>query len=85
MIPGAATFLVILVFFSSWRLLRGPTVPDRLIAADTMGIFLAMVMLLTGVYYNARFMVDVVLVFTILQFVDMLVFAKYYEHGELFK
>lgn len=85
MIVGLAIFLSVLVLMSTYRIWVGPTVPDRLIGADTAGILLAMIMLLTGLHFNLRVMVDVVLVFAILQFVDLLIFAKYYEHGELFK
>ena len=85
MIVGMAVFLAILALVTTYRIWVGPTVPDRLIGADSVGIFLAMIMLLTGLHYNLKVMVDVVLVFAILQFVDLLIFAKYYEHGELFK
>lgn len=85
MIIGLAVFFVILAIISSYRLIKGPTITDRLISADTIGIFMAIVILLIGLYYNITLLVDIVLAYTILLFVDILIFAKYFEHRELYK
>lgn len=85
MIIGMAIFLVFLIIIVSYRVIVGPTLTDRLIAADTIGIFMSMVMLLIGLHYNIELMVDIVLAYAVLLFVDILIFAKYFEHGELYK
>lgn len=85
MIIGMTIFLVFLIIIVSYRVIVGPTLTDRLIAADTIGIFMSMVMLLIGLHYNIELMVDIVLAYAVLLFVDILIFAKYFEHGELYK
>jgi len=85
MILGLACFLIILAIITTYRVITGPTLTDRLIAADTIGIFMAMVMLLLGLYFNIVLLVDIVLAYAILLFVDILIFAKYLEHRELYK
>ena len=85
MIIGMAIFLVLLTIIVTYRVVVGPTLTDRLIAADTIGIFMSMVMLLIGLHYNITLMVDIVLAYAILLFVDILIFAKYFEQGELYK
>jgi len=85
MILGLACFLIILAIITTYRVITGPTLTDRLIAADTIGIFMAMVMLLLGLYFNIILLVDIVLAYAILLFVDILIFAKYLEHRELYK
>lgn len=85
MILGLAIFFVILAFLTLYRLIIGPTITDRLIAADTVGIFMGLVMLLIGLYYDIGLLVDIVLAYAVLFFVDMLIFAKFFEHKELYK
>ncbi len=85
MIIGMAIFLVILAIITSYRVIAGPTITDRLIAADAIGIFMSMVMLLIALYYDINLLVDIVLAYAVLLFVDILIYAKYFEHRELYK
>jgi multicomponent Na+:H+ antiporter subunit F len=85
MIIGLAVFLVILGIITSYRVIFGPTITDRLIAADTIGIFMLMVLLLIGLYYNIVLLIDIALAYAVLNVVDILIFAKYFEHRELYK
>jgi multicomponent Na+:H+ antiporter subunit F len=85
MIIGMAIFLAFLSLIVSYRVIIGPTITDRLIAADSIGIFMSMVMLLLGLHYNITLIVDIVLAYAVLLFVDILIFAKYFEHRELYK
>jgi multicomponent Na+:H+ antiporter subunit F len=85
MIIGIAVFLVILGIITSYRVIYGPTITDRLIAADTIGIFMLMVLLLIGLYYNIVLLIDIALAYAVLNVVDILIFAKYFEHRELYK
>lgn len=80
-----AVFFVVLSLVVMYRLIFGPTLTDRLIAADTISIFMAITMLLIALHYNIELLVDIVLGFAILLFVDILIFAKYFEHRELYK
>ncbi len=85
MILFMAIFFVILSIITLYRLIAGPTITDRLVAADTIGIFMAIVMLLIGLYYDMELLVDIVLGYAVLLFVDILIFSKYFEHRELYK
>lgn len=85
MIIAMAVLFTLLAITTLWRLIAGPTITDRLIAADTIGIFLALVMLLIGLYYNIGLLVDIVLAYAVLFFVDILIFSKFFEHRELYK
>ncbi len=85
MIIGMAISFVILAVITSYRLIKGPTITDRLVAADTIGIFMSIAMLFIGLHYNISLLVDIVLAYAVLLFVDILIFAKYFEHRELYK
>ena len=85
MILGLAIFFSILSFLVIIRAILGPTITDRLIAADSIGIFMTIVTLLIGVHYSIELLIDISLAYAILLFVDMLIFSKYFEHRELYK
>ncbi|MFW6305805.1 MAG: monovalent cation/H+ antiporter complex subunit F [Bacillota bacterium] len=85
MIISMAIFFVVLSIIVFYRFLIGPTVTDRLVAADTIGIFMALAMLFIGLYYNMNLLVDIVLAYAVLFFVDILIFSKFFEHRELYK
>ena len=44
-----------------------------------------MVLVLLSLYIETPFLLDVALAFSMLSFADMLLMAKYFEHGELHK
>ncbi|SDK73341.1 monovalent cation/H+ antiporter complex subunit F [Halanaerobium congolense] len=85
MIIGLAAFFAVLSFIVSYRVVVGPTITDRLIGADTIGIFMSMVMLMIALEYDMFLLVDIVLAYAVLLFIDMLIYAKYFEHGELYR
>ncbi len=85
MIISLAIFFVSLSLLVLIRAVKGPTITDRLIAADTIGIFLTIVILLIGVHYDINLLIDISLGYAILLFIDMLIFSKYFEHKELYK
>ena len=64
-----------------YRLLRGPTVPDRIAALDTMGVCtlattaVFCMMMRTGAYF------DIILVVGILTFIGTVSLARYIERG----
>ncbi len=75
--------LLISALIGFWRVVVGPTVPDRIVAADTLStILIAFLSVLSLLFENTVFL-DVALAFAVLSFADVLIMAKYFEHGEL--
>lgn len=85
MIVALAVFFTALSIIVSYRVVIGPTITDRLIGADTIGIFMSLVMLLIALEYDIFLLIDIVLAYAVLLFLDMLIYAKYFEHGELYR
>ena len=85
MIIALAVFFTVLSIIVSYRVVVGPTITDRLIGADTIGIFMSLVMLMIALEYDVYLLVDIVLAYAVLLFIDMLIYAKYFEHGELYR
>ena len=63
------------------RLLGGPTVPDRVVALDTLNTLAVAIMVLLAVVYDSVVMVDVAVVYAALSFVTTLFIARYLEGG----
>ena len=85
MIGTVLLFLSSLSVLCFVRVLLGPTVPDRIAAGDTIGVMLTMVLVLLSVHFRLPVLLDVAMVYAVLQFVDVLILAKYFERGELYR
>lgn len=83
MIATAVFLLVTAASLCICRLILGPLVADRVVAADGMAIILSATMVLLSVRFQSSYFLDVVLVYAILSFVEVLLMAKYMEKGDL--
>jgi Multisubunit Na+/H+ antiporter, MnhF subunit len=85
MILAALWGMVISGMIGFVRVILGPSAADRLVAADALSVIFTMVLVLLSLYLETSFLLDVALAFSVLSFADMLLMAKYFEHGELHK
>jgi len=60
-----------------WRLLRGPTVPDRILALDTLSITAIAELMLFGMYLNSAIYFEAALIIAMLGFCSTVVLSKY--------
>ncbi|MCW4455618.1 K+/H+ antiporter subunit F [Flavobacterium sp. MXW15] len=60
-----------------WRLLRGPTVPDRILALDTLSVTAIAELMLFGMYLNSAVYFEAALVIAMLGFGSTVVLSKY--------
>lgn len=66
------------------RLVKGPSVPDRVIALDAIGISLISIVALLSLIFETEFFLEVILLMSILAFIGTAAFAKFLERGEIF-
>lgn len=64
-----------------YRVVKGPSVADRVIALDVMGITLAGIVAIVSILLNTSAFLDVILLIGILAFVGTVAFAKFLEKG----
>ena len=62
-----------------YRMLRGPTSADRIVALDILGILVIGVCAFATFFVPRRFLMDIALSWAILGFVGTLALAKYLE------
>jgi multicomponent Na+:H+ antiporter subunit F len=79
MVVGAS--LLIFMVFSLIRAALGPTIPDRVVALDTINTLVVAAMILLGAGYKCIIYVDIAIVYAILSFIGTLYIAKYLEGG----
>ncbi len=60
-----------------WRLLRGPTAPDRILALDTLSICGIAQLVLFGMWMKTEIYFEAALVIAMLGFVSTVVLSKY--------
>lgn len=73
--------IAIATLLSMYRVFRGPTTVDRLVAVDIMTTITTGLMVLFALYYGRMIFLDVALVYAILAFGGVIAFARYLEGG----
>ncbi|EWH11544.1 monovalent cation/H+ antiporter subunit F [Catenovulum agarivorans DS-2] len=66
-----------------WRLLKGPSVPDRILALDTMYINTIAVIVLYGLHNDTSLYFEAALLIAMLGFVSTVALCKYLLRGDL--
>ncbi|WP_422392709.1 Na(+)/H(+) antiporter subunit F1 [Mesobacillus harenae] len=64
-----------------YRLVKGPTVPDRVVALDALGINLIAVIALVSIILKTNAFLEIILLIGILAFIGTVAFSKYLEKG----
>ena len=60
-----------------WRLLRGPTVPDRILALDTLSVTVIALLMLFGMHLDSPIYFEAALIIAMLGFCSTVVLSKY--------
>lgn len=65
------------------RLIKGPSIPDRAISLDAIGINLIGITAIISVVLKTNAFLDVILLLGILAFIGTVAIAKFLEKGEI--
>ena len=82
-IAAAFTLLAIALMLNLWRLLRGPDLPDRVLALDTLYINSLALLVLYGIYTDSALYFEAALLIALLGFVATVAVAKYLLRGDI--
>src|SRR5699024_955713 len=64
-----------------YRMLKGPTLHDKLVALDAFGVLLMGMIALTAMMLHTTYLLVVVLLIGIIAFIATIAFAKFLEKG----
>jgi len=65
------------MLLSLWRLIRGPSAPDRILAIDTLYVSTVAQLILFGMHLDSSLYFDAALIIAMLGFVGTVVMSKY--------
>jgi len=72
--------LALIISIPFYRVIKGPTVFDRLIGAGAIGTSTIVLILLVGILYDRLEMfVDIALAYAVLNFITTLIISKYFS------
>ena len=77
--PYLSLPLILCCFFCLYRIYRGPTIPDRIVGVDFLGMVVAGYCALFSIYTKRDFLMDIALALALLSFIGTLTLAKYLE------
>ena len=66
-----------------YRLIKGPSVPDRVVALDALGVALISMIGVISILADTIFFLDIILLLAILAFIGTVAFSKFLEKGEI--
>jgi multicomponent K+:H+ antiporter subunit F len=79
----ALFLLSIAVALNLWRLVLGPSLPDRILALDTMYINAIALLVLFGIYQGSMLYFEAALLIAVMGFVGTVALSKYLLRGDI--
>lgn len=81
MLWTALVLFGVAIVIALFRIMFGPSLPDRVVALDMIGVHLISAIAIISVIFDTKSFLEVILVLGILAFVSTIVFSKFIERG----
>ena len=75
--------VVLAMLLCGWRLLRGPQMPDRLLALDTLHVNAVALVILLAMKLRSDLLFEAALIIAMLGFVSTVALARYVSRGDV--
>jgi len=82
-LPWIEAAFALALLCSGYRLLRGPGLPDRILALDTLYVNTIALLVLFGIQHDTQLLFEAALVVALLGFVATVALAKYVTRGDV--
>jgi multicomponent K+:H+ antiporter subunit F len=82
-IPIAFALVAGAVAMNFWRLLRGPSAPDRILALDTLYVNTIALLVLLGIHLGSALYFEAALLIALMGFVGTVALCKYLLRGDI--
>lgn len=66
-----------------YRVIKGPSIPDRVMALDSIGINLIAITAITSIMLRTDAFLEVILLIGVIAFVGTIAFSKFLQKGEI--
>jgi multicomponent K+:H+ antiporter subunit F len=81
--PIAMVMISIAIALNLWRLAIGPSLPDRILALDTMYVNAIALLILFGIYQGSALYFEAALLIAVMGFVGTVALSKYLLRGDI--
>jgi multicomponent K+:H+ antiporter subunit F len=81
-LPWVMAALALAMLLNAWRLLRGPRLPDRILALDTLSINALALVVLLGLWQGTQVYFEVALLMALLGFISTVALARFAASGD---
>ncbi|MFJ7738155.1 Na(+)/H(+) antiporter subunit F1 [Lysinibacillus sp. NPDC097287] len=68
-----------------YRMVKGPSTSDRVVALDSIGVSLISLIGLFSILVETTFFLEIILLLAILSFIGTVAFSKFIEKGDIIK
>jgi multicomponent Na+:H+ antiporter subunit F len=75
----ALTMLAVAACLTFVRLLKGPTLPDRVVAIDLIGVLMVCILVVTSAATRQQALLDVAMVVALISFIGTVAYSRYIE------
>ena len=75
----ALTMLAVAACLTFVRLLKGPTLPDRVVAIDLIGVLMVCILVVTSAATGQQALLDVAMVVALISFIGTVAYSRYIE------
>jgi multicomponent K+:H+ antiporter subunit F len=82
-LPWVLAMLGLAILLSLWRLVRGPGLPDRILALDTLYVVTTALLVALGIWLDSGVYFESAMIIALLGFVGTVAFARYLERGDV--
>lgn len=79
LLASAAVFVAVNAFMCLYRMVKGPTVQDRLLTLGVLGSSMLAILVLLAAVYNSSMYLDVAILFVLVSFIVMIFVSRYLE------
>jgi len=76
------SLLLLSIVIALYRVIKGPTAPDRVVGLDTINTIVIVAMVIFGAASKNIIYIDVAIIYALLSYISTLFIAKYLEGGE---
>lgn len=83
MLMTSLILFMLTIAIALYRILKGPSVPDRVIALDMIGVNLLSSIAALSVLFVTRVFLEAILILGLLAFISTIALSKYIERGAL--
>ena len=81
MLTTAIILFTITIAIAVLRIILGPSMPDRVLALDVIGVNLIAIIAVTSIIQNTKAYLEVILILGILSFIGTIAYSKFIERG----